>query len=184
MDGSIIYKWAAFALPRGLIAMCALQGGHIKLGRSLVRRWECLNVGSLDQQIEHACAMAARLNEGQLSVHDHATLTPEKLIAKVRTICLGAVAFTDEYPGEHKARIKAFLFEIEEDRKAQWKHEFEAQAKMFALHQPVQRCRHNKTVYQKEFSATEWGFAAWQGLRIGAAPYVRATVLIHGGGEV
>lgn len=180
----IIYKWAAFALPRGLIALCALQGGHLKLGRSLVRRWECLSIGSLGEQVEHACAMAARLNEGKLRVHDNATLTPEKLISKVRTICHGAVAFTDEYPGEYKARINAFLFEIEEDRKAQWKHEFEAQAKVFALLRPVQRCRHNKTVFQKEFPATESGFAAWQGLRIGAAPYVRATALIQGGGEV
>ncbi len=184
MDSSIIYKWAAFALPRGLIALCALQGGHMKLGRSLVRRWECLHVGTLDDQVQHACAMAARLNEGQLSVHDHATLTPEKLIAKVRTICQGAVTFSDEYPGEHKPRISGFMFEVEEDRKAQWKREFEAQAKVFALLQPVQRCRHNKTVYQKEFSATESGFAAWQSLRIEAPAYVRATVLIRGGGEV
>ncbi len=184
MDNSIIYKFAAFALPRDLIALGALKGGHQRIGRSLARRWHCLMEGTLDEQVKHACALAAKLNEGQLSVHGNATLTPEKLISKVRTICQGAVPYANEYPGEHKARISGFLFEIEQDRMAQWKNEFEAQSKAFELHQPVLRCPYNKMVHQKVFPPTGTGFASWQNLRNEAPAYVRATALIRGGGEV
>lgn len=184
MNSVILYELAAFALPGNLIALCALSGGQQKIGRSLARRWQCLLVGDINDQVKYACSLAAKLNEEALSVKGAAHMTPEKLISKVRTVCQGAVPYTDVFPSENTPRISGFRFEVPDDRKVQWKAEFEAQARAFAQHGPVQRCPHERMVYQKDFPANGTGFESWQYLRNEAPAYVGATVLIRGKGEI